>query len=85
VSVRRGDRDDLLKRYLPDQFLQRLPADKAHWRGRTVLLLWALGYPLEMAWSLGTTADAEQAQMFRELMSRLDDDRLGWVRSSASI
>jgi hypothetical protein len=72
----RRDRDELLERYLPAPFRLRLPQGEASWRGRTVLLLWALGYPLEMAWSLGMTADAEQASTFEELMSRLDDRRL---------
>jgi hypothetical protein len=68
--------DELLEHYLPAPFRLRLPEGEASWRGRTVLLLWALGYPLEMAWSLGMTADAEQASTFEELISRLDDQRL---------
>lgn len=72
----RRQRDHLLERYLPTPFRVRLPESQASWRGRTVLLLWALGYPLEMAWSFGMTADAEQARTFEESISRLDDDRL---------
>jgi hypothetical protein len=74
--VGRHHRDELLERYLPAPFRLRLPEGDASWRGRTVLLLWALGYPLEMAWSLGMTADVEQASTFEELISRLDDQRL---------
>ena len=68
--------NDLFERYLPAHFLARLPMDGRAWRGRTVLLLWALGYPLEMAWSLGMGADRDQAREFEQLMARLDDQRL---------
>lgn len=67
---------DVLKRYLPPAFYERLPHGQAAWRGRTALLLWALGYPLEMAWSTAMTADALHASDFERLMARLDDDRL---------
>lgn len=66
----------LVGRYLPAHFVARLPTDGRAWRGRTVLLLWALGYPLEMAWSLGMTADPDQSREFEQLMAQLDDQRL---------
>lgn len=68
--------DGLLRRYLPAPFLARLPEDQATWRGRLVLLLWALGYPLEMAWSLSMTADDEQARSLKDLIAPLTDERL---------
>jgi len=72
-----GDRSDvLLERYLPEPFYRRLPEDGRAWRGRTVLLLWGLGYPLEMAWSLGLAEDPEQASVYESAMADLDDARL---------
>ena len=61
---------------MPQAFYERLPHDGASWRGRTALLLWALGYPLEMAWSMAMTADAQHASDFKLMMARLEDDRL---------
>lgn len=72
----RPNEDDVLKRYLPPAFYERLPPSQMSWRGRTALLLWALGYPLEMAWSAAMTADARHASDFERMMARLDDDRL---------
>jgi len=65
-----------LKRYLPAAFYERLPRAQRAWRGRTALLLWALGYPLEMAWATAMTGDHKHASDFEELMSRLNDERL---------
>lgn len=70
------DGDSLLRRYLPRTFYERLPVQQRWWRGRAALLLWALGYPLEMAWSLAMTPDDQQGREFERLMARLDDDRL---------
>ena len=67
---------DLLERYLPEPFRRRIPPADRWWRGRAVLLLWALGYPLELAWSFGMTADAELADELRRWMAQLDDARL---------
>lgn len=68
--------DDLLGRYLPAAFLRRLPPGEEHWRGRTVLLLWALGYPFELAWVLGMAHDARQAAHYEHAIARLDDQQL---------
>ena len=76
INERRPNDDGVLKRYLPPAFYARLPHRQASWRGRTALLLWALGYPLEMAWSTAMTGDARHARDFERLMARLDDDRL---------
>lgn len=68
--------DDVLEHYLPSHFLSRLPTHGRAWRGRTVLLLWRLGYPLEMAWSLGLADDPEQAAFYEATIADLDDARL---------
>ena len=68
--------DELLRRYLPEQFLCRLPAEGAHWRGRMILLLWSLGYHLEHAWWLGMNVSGDPARAFERQIGRLDDDRL---------
>lgn len=67
---------DLVRRYLPAQFLARIPLPDRSFRGRIVLLLWALGYPIEMAWSFGMTGEAEQVRFYKEALSQLDDERL---------
>lgn len=67
---------DLVERYLPKHFYVRLPGHERAWRGRIVLLLWALGYPLAMAWSLGLTTDQEMVDVYRDAVARLDDERL---------
>lgn len=71
-----GATEPLLRRYLPPDFYARLPRHGQSWRGRTVLLLWGLGYPLEMAWSLGLTGDPEQAASYREVIVDLTDEHL---------
>lgn len=43
---------DLVRWYLPRPFVDRIPPQDRSWRGRIILMLWGLGYPLEMAWSL---------------------------------
>jgi hypothetical protein len=69
--------DELLQRYLPPEFLTRLPPGaEASRRGRVVLALWAIGYPLEMAWVLGMDPDPAGARHLDETISRLDDQRL---------
>lgn len=68
--------DGRLLRYLPPEFATRLPLVGGHWRGRMALLLWALGYPLEMAWSLAMTDDPLAEQRFEQSIARLDDARL---------
>lgn len=68
--------DDLLRRYLPATFLRRLPLGEEHWRGRTVLLLWALGYRFELAWVLAMVDDASQAAHYEHAIARLDDQQL---------
>lgn len=65
----------VLERYLPPLFYERLPVGE-DWRGRLVLCLWALGYPLEMAWSLSMTAEGAHARDLEALISRLEDARL---------
>lgn len=72
----RQSHEALLKKYLPPAFYGRLPHSGASWRGRTALFLWALGYPLEMAWSTAMTRDAQHASDFKRMMARLEDDRL---------
>jgi hypothetical protein len=42
-------RPHVVDHYLPAAFAARLPSAERGWRRRTVLLLWALGYPLDMA------------------------------------
>ena len=39
-------------------------------------MLWALGYPLEMAWSFGMTADPAQSRRFKAVVAPLTDERL---------
>lgn len=68
--------DDLLRQYLPPEFAARLRPVDGGWRGRTALLLWALGYPLEMAWWLAMTDDPIQSRRYRTAIDRLDDGRL---------
>jgi hypothetical protein len=69
--------DELLQRYLPPEFLTRLPpGHEASWRSRVILALWAIGYPLEIAWVLGMDDDPAQARHLEETISRLDDQRL---------
>jgi hypothetical protein len=67
---------DLVDRYLPAEFAARLPPADRKWRGRTVLLLWALGYPLDMAWCLGMAEEPEQCAYYQLAMAELDDQRL---------
>ena len=67
---------DLVKTYLPPQFYERLPPGERDWRGRIVLLLWALGYPLATAWTLGLADDPEQVEFYRQTVAALDDERL---------
>lgn len=68
--------DDLVRRYLPAQFHERIPVQDRSWRGRIVLLLWASGYPLEMAWSIGMTNDPDQVPFYKEAVPQVDDERL---------
>jgi hypothetical protein len=69
--------DELLGRYLPPEFLARLPSGpEARWRGRAILALWTIGYPLEMAWVLSMDPDPAGARHLEETISRLDDERL---------
>ncbi len=68
--------DDLVERYLPEQLWRRLPSTDRWWRGRTILLLWALGYPLEIAWSYAISAEGEQAAELQSWMPELEDARL---------
>lgn len=46
------------------------------WRGRAILLLWGLGYPFEMAWSLGLADDVDYARDMGAGIGRLDDAQL---------
>lgn len=73
---RSGRLDPLLQRYMPPHFGGRLPREGRAWRGRAVLLLWGLGYPFEMAWSLGLSGEADDATELRTSIERLDDARL---------
>ncbi len=68
--------DDVVDRYLPEPLWRRLPPTVRWWRGRTILLLWALGYPLEMAWSYGISAEGELAIELQGWMAQLEDARL---------
>ena len=38
--------------------------------------MWGLGYPLEMAWSVGLADDPEQAAFYESAIADLDDARL---------
>ncbi len=67
---------DLIERYMPPDFLIRIPPADRAWRGRIILLLWALGYPLAMAWSFGLTDDEGMVAFYRHAIAGLDDDRL---------
>jgi hypothetical protein len=64
---------DVVQRYLPGPFFARLPEADRWWRGRAILLTWALGFPLEMAWSYAMSRIDGEADELRELMARLDD------------
>jgi hypothetical protein len=78
-SLRRRDgaiQDDLVERYLPEPLWRRLPPTDRWWRGRTILLTWALGYPLEMAWSYGISVEGERAAELQGWMAELEDARL---------
>lgn len=78
--------DDLVERYLPEPFWRRLPPLDRWWRGRTILLLWALGYPLEMAWSYGISVEGERAAELQGWMAQLEDARLiGDLEATAEI
>ena len=61
---------------MPAHFAGRLPHEGTAWRGRAVLLLWGLGYPFEMAWSLGPSGDPDYAHDLKTSIERLDDVRL---------
>ena len=67
---------DPLWRYLPAEFAARLPRKDGFWRGRVALLLWALGYPFEMAWSVAMDRDRATSRRFKASIGRLDDRRL---------
>ncbi len=93
---RAGDANDVVQRFLPAEFVARIPRADRAWRGRTILLLWALGYPLEMAWWLGMSDDLEQCRFYRAAIAKVDDPRLvatlrnfdisrrGWPTSSGT-
>ncbi len=67
---------DLVERYLPRDFFVRIRERDRAWRGRIILMLWVVGYPLGMAWSLGLTDDVAMVAFYRDAVSRLDDARL---------
>jgi hypothetical protein len=66
----------LARRYLPPAFATRAPVGPNGWRTRTALVLWALGYPLEMAWAIAMDRHPASSRRFRSSVSRLDDARL---------
>ena len=68
--------DEWIARYLPAPFYARLPPAERSWRARGVLMLWGLGYPLEMAWSLSMGDDDELNATVRAHASEDDDQRL---------
>jgi hypothetical protein len=68
--------DDVVLRWLPGEFATRLAPVDLPWRGRIVLWLWATGYPLAMAWTLGVTDDAETVAGYQALLSDLEDAEL---------
>jgi hypothetical protein len=67
---------DVIDSFLPAEFSVRLPTADRAWRGRIVLFLWALGYPLEMAWSLALTDEPEQVAFYHESLGKLPDEEL---------
>jgi hypothetical protein len=75
-SSRANGPNDVVRTYLPAHFYARIPRPDRPWRGRIVLTLWGLGYPLEMAWSLGMTSDPDQSAAYRDAVGQLDDQRL---------
>lgn len=79
-----SDRADVIAAYLPADFAARLPAADWDWRGRTVLFLWALGYPLEMAWAVGLADDPEQVSFYRESLDRLPDNELAGLLDASA-
>lgn len=67
---------DVVRRYLPAEFVARIPPADLAWRGRTILLLWVLGYSLQMAWCLGMVDEPEQVRFYRDAMADCDNARL---------
>ena len=76
TSADRAISHDLVERYLPEPLWRRLPVIDRWWRGRMILVLWALGYPLEMAWSYAIHVEGEQATELQAQMAQLPDVRL---------
>ena len=75
-AARESRRKDLVRTYLPRPFYERIPRQDRAWRGRTILMLWGLGYALEHAWALGMTDDDDQVGFYRDAVAQLDDRRL---------
>ncbi len=76
---------DLVERYLPAELMARIPLDDRWWRGRTILVLWAIGHSLREAWTFGMDDTPDQAAFYRDMMSQLDDGRLiGDLEASAA-
>ena len=67
---------DPLARFLPPEFAARLPSGAEAWRARVALLLWCLGYPLDMAWSVAMDQSDGTSTMFRTSIARVADDEL---------
>jgi hypothetical protein len=79
-------KDDLVERYLPEPLWRRLSPMDRWWQGRTILVLWALGYPLELAWSYAISAAGEHATELQAWMADLEDARLiADLESSAEV
>lgn len=68
--------DDLIERNLPRELVAHIPPQDRWWRGRTILVLWAIGHPLREAWAFGMDDTPDQAAFYRDMMGRLDDARL---------
>lgn len=73
--TRPPDGDPIL-RWLPTDIAARLRPPERTWRGRLVLWLWAIGYPLPMAVHLATTDDRAALANYRAMLAALDDETL---------
>jgi hypothetical protein len=79
-QVEASERDDgLLRRNLPAERpsgFDSLPADERAWRGRYVLMTWALSGNLAFAWAVSSVTDPIGVATAKEIVAGVSDSRI---------